>query len=355
VSVNEELVGEVIHLGRTSQSRDNVTWSPDGQLVAFLKGYVAEFTEEQQEATSTSRTLVTDLWLAHADGSDPRQLTYPDRGKGLESFESGPSHAMSPCWAPVGKALAYASGFGCGGRLAVLDVATGQSKTLPYGVPIGSGIRWSPDGEWLAFWGTDWKTFAARMTPGDFPPCALAVVRADGTGFRRAAEAESGCVCEWSPDGRQLLYAQRESVEAPRALWIVKPDGSAARQLAPSIAVGGRGSWSPDGEWVAYPGDDDAPGLWIVNVATLERQQVAQEPVSCVRWGRGGPGIWHVENHDLYLLGEPDRRSQQVTTSGNVVSAGPSPTGTHVAVAVREKPSEEKIIGRADMYVLKLK
>jgi Tol biopolymer transport system component len=183
-------------------------------------------------------------------------------------------------------------------------------------------------------------------------------VRTDGQGYRQIADAQFAEVGEWSPDGSQLLYVRWKSLEESEGLWVAKWDGSLPRQLVPHLER--PGTWSPDGRWIAYAGNDQAPGLWLLNVATLERQQVVPQPVSWVQWVRAGPGIFYLQGEagqaDLWLLRAKDRQRQQLTTSGNVAEAVASPTGQQVAVVVsRESRGDKDFFGREDTYILTLK
>jgi Tol biopolymer transport system component len=285
---------------------------------------------------------------------------------------------MMPRWSPDGKSLAYLSGLGVmeAGQLVLLDVTTGEARELAYGATM---MRWSPDSQRLAFCGSDWKTFEI-IDPllGPQGPLALALVGADGQGFRKITDARYTEIGEWSPDGTQLLYTTWKSQDEPGELWVTKVDGSPPRPLATQVAglkllphlsmgaithVAGPGAWSPDGQWVVYPGDQTAPGLWMVNVASQQRQQVLQEPVSFVQWVRTGPGLFYLQGEagkaNLWLLRARDRQRLQITTSGNLVEALASPTGRQVAVVVWEQRGDPVHQGaeaeRFDTYILTLK
>ena len=112
----------------------------------------------------------------------------------------GPYHrgmwpAASPTWSPEGTRLALQvrrpdeSSY-----VAVLDLKTGELRSLS----DGSRPRWSPDGEWIAFYsGRDCK-----------------LVRPDGTGLKTALHLKDSLMAArnfgwggpvWSPDSRQLL------------------------------------------------------------------------------------------------------------------------------------------------------
>jgi hypothetical protein len=101
----------------------------------------------------------------------------------------------------------------------------------------------------------------------------------------------------------------------------------------------------------------------MVNVASQQRQQVLQEPVSFVQWVRTGPGLFYLQGEagkaNLWLLRARDRQRLQITTSGNLVEALASPTGQQVAVVVWEQRGDPVHQGaeldRFDTYILTLK
>jgi Tol biopolymer transport system component/serine/threonine protein kinase len=116
----------------------------------------------------------------------------------------------------------------------------------------------SPDGSFIAF-------RSERNGGGIF------VMRNDGTNVRRVSDA--GFNPAWSPDGRQLVYAE-ESIARPedRAgrvshLWIVELATGHRRALTKDDGV--QPSWSPNGQFIAYwaidlDGDRD---LWTIRAA----------------------------------------------------------------------------------------
>ncbi|MCB1018709.1 MAG: PD40 domain-containing protein [Acidobacteria bacterium] len=99
------------------------TLSPDGSRMAFF----------------SDRGETTEIWLASAEGSAPRQLTH-GAGDGDDSLD----------WSPDGALLATTLRGPEGRDVTTVDVTTGEITRLTHGLEAQS-VRWSPDGKWIHF------------------------------------------------------------------------------------------------------------------------------------------------------------------------------------------------------------
>lgn len=104
-----------------------VTFSPEGQQLAFVRNSAAEANSK--------------LIIAHADGSNERVLaTLPIPGY------------VDPAWSPDGKEIAAAliePGGKSLGRIVALDVNEGKEKTLYAATAQMQKLAWSPDGRYI--------------------------------------------------------------------------------------------------------------------------------------------------------------------------------------------------------------
>jgi dipeptidyl aminopeptidase/acylaminoacyl peptidase len=118
-------------------------WSPDGTRLAWSR---------------TTESLVSDIWVMNADGTDRRNLTHADG-----SFD--------PTWSPDGTRIAYERNF----TIWVIDAdGTDDHQISPAGA-FDHDPAWSPDGQGLP-----------RLPPGH--PLALSelqIAEADFTGRNR--------------------------------------------------------------------------------------------------------------------------------------------------------------------------
>lgn len=206
--------GRVSQLTRTSPSGDGgvgITWTPDGRLVYTSRAAGPE-----------------DLWLANADGTNPKRLTFggvaarpevaPDgRTIYFGSERSGACHLWRmdmdgsnarqvtrgsgeqlASVSPDGKWLFYES-FSFAGSSSIWKML------LPSGAPIrlgdlkaASAPSVSPDGQWLSVAYTD-ERFR--------PPEGVGIMRLDGTGFRPLGIPPAWSKA-WSRDGSALYFVK---------------------------------------------------------------------------------------------------------------------------------------------------
>lgn len=252
----------------------NFAASPDGERLAYAVA----------RADGGS-----DLWLVGtAAGSVPRLL-----------LACPGAACQQPVWAHTSPRLIYTRGADAlpetPTRLWWLALAEGDDSAEPATVPVfsddtvfGRAARLSPDDGWLSFTNLNHDDltlyhFASGESvllhshiqyPGIWKPDGSAVItnefsfRGESFGVHllhidiatRAVEllAEAFEVddspASWSPDGEWLVFG-RKRPKAPmgRQIWLMRPDGSDARELtADSDVHHGAISWSPDGSALLY-------------------------------------------------------------------------------------------------------
>jgi TolB protein len=149
-------------IARFSGLNTSAAVSPDGSKVAMI----------------LSRSGSPNVWVCNADGTDFKQLT------------SSPEDESSPCWAPDGQWICFATKIKSRRVLAKVPAGGGPVQRIPTsGVSNPTDPDWSPDGKWIAF--------TSQM--GDFNLC---IVPAGGG---TATVLVPGQHPSWSPNSRTLV------------------------------------------------------------------------------------------------------------------------------------------------------
>jgi Tol biopolymer transport system component len=245
-----DLVGDLytmpIEGGRATRITDGPAWdaaprySPDGATIAFV----------------SDRSGSDNLWVADADGRNPRAVTKTE-GYGY----------VSPEWTPDGRALIatrrpaprereegndlylyYLTG-GAGLKIAGPEPASAARSGAPPRPRSFLGAAFGPDPRWI---------YAAATGTGGWNNWQVAVIdRTTGEAFVRTGQFQSAMRPTLSRDGRWLVYATRKGAAGALKLrdlttgderWLVEngqrddQEGAASRDLAPGS------SFTPDGQ-----------------------------------------------------------------------------------------------------------
>lgn len=245
--------------------------SPDGQSVLYAMHRVDRKTEKKY----------ANLWLASADGaSSPRQFSFGDQSD------------TSPRWSPDGRYVAFLSNRADKDKPPQIYLAPlfgGEAGPLTHVQGEIQDFTWSPDGKFLAC--------AVRKSDAevlereqDEQKKELGVVerfydrvfyKLDGYGFLprerwhiwkfEVATGEAQQLTDhavydetdpvWSPDGKTILFISNR-VADPDAypdradLYTIPAEGGEFVKIETPVGSKFHPSFSPDGKWVAYYGQD---------------------------------------------------------------------------------------------------
>lgn len=125
VCLRERLAPRAAQRDDTTQGATDPAWSPDSKQLAF--------------------TLFGSIWTVPVSGGEARQVT------------SGVGYHAHPAWSPRGDRIAYISGAppagtlpNVAGRLMVVNLATGDERSIATAYPTAGTPTWSPDGDQIA-------------------------------------------------------------------------------------------------------------------------------------------------------------------------------------------------------------
>jgi len=258
--------------------------SPDGKWIAF-----------SVTTTDLAKNVRNNaVWLMRADGTGARELAAGD----------------SPVWSPDGRTIAYVSG----GQIALWDVASAKSRTLPELKGGASSLKWMPDGSgllavsdveiegknnmpspdskarvidnllfrhWNAWTGpTRTHIFLVPLngTPRDLTPGPF-----DAPPF----SVGGGSEFDVSPDGKELAYAQNTDTDAALStnadVFLVKIAGGGPVRITKRTGADTAPVYSPDGKWIAYRSqarqgyESDQWELWLYDRAAGTSKRIAAD------------------------------------------------------------------------------
>jgi len=177
--------GEQPHARIAASTFDEQTpdYSPDGKRLAF----------------ASTRSGTEEIWVANADGSNPKQVT----------FTGGPQ-CSNPRWSPDGRLILFNSRREGSADLYLLDAATGELRRLTDHQDEELEARWSRDGRMIYF---------GSNRTGRYEVWRMPATRGEPVQITRLG----GSTATESPDARYLYYAKYET--SPSAIWRVPTEG----------------------------------------------------------------------------------------------------------------------------------
>ena len=158
---------------------------------------------------------------------------------------------------------------------------------------------WSPDGNQIAFCGT--------QNGGKNQDLNIFVMDADGSNVKQITRFEFAVSPQWSPDGKQILF--EGDIDQGRQIYAIRPDGRGLWRVSQPKPNTGMllGGWSPDGKKVVYVEtvgfESDKSVAVIATLHPAGRQQVVKrEPLRLPRWDMTSE-TWSIDGKSILFAG----------------------------------------------------
>ncbi len=202
------------------------SWSPDGRRLAMQSG----------------NGVLVDIVVMNADGSGRR--TYPVATDRMNGFNN--AQDTGPAWSADGRTIAFHSNMHR--QLTVLDLASGQTRTLNNSGLLLGQIAWRPDGRSIV---------AFRQLPSSptaRPEWSIVELALDGSErtLRLLRDAVPGVIANELRMMSDSIAMVSTGTGAAKEMLVLRTAGGSARRIALNLPVGSTGGAagkSQDGMW----------------------------------------------------------------------------------------------------------
>ena len=225
-----------------------------------------------------------------------RQLVWFDRsGKQLQRIGDEGGLVSNPWLSPDGNQVAVQRTADGNVDIWIIDLQRNMSTRLTHDPAVESLPIWSPEGSRIAL--------GQSVIPGG--PAVLAVDRPSQLtplgikGIRGAS-----ILCDWSRDGRHVMFKAANEENGAYDLWVLPLDGDRQPLAIADAAFDERdGQFSPDGRWVAFESDESGrPEIYVQPFpGPGRRERVSTNGGTQVRWRDDGRELFFIAQDESLM------------------------------------------------------
>jgi len=296
VNVPHSYYWREMYIPQATSGPSSFTWSPDGHEVIY--------------------SMQGSLWRQRVGSTTATQIT------------SGDTYDYQPDWSPDGRSIVYSAYDGRGLALMLLDLPTGERRSLIRDSSVNVEPRWSPDGTRIAFVSTAynarWHIFVARFA-NTRVDSVTRITDDHDSGLPRYyySKFDHYLSPTWSPDGKELIFvSNRGRIYGTGGLWRMEArPGATPREIHyEETAWKARPDWNRDGARVVYSSYNGRQWnqLWITRSEVADPMPLTfgDFDATAPRWSPDGLRVGYISNQggntSLWIVTVPGGKRDRV-------------------------------------------